>query len=286
MQIQKYVQREGQRIFIDIARNGCGSGCRYCYVDTAKERQILLEEKEIEEICAYLLDFDDLSDCFLSFCPNTEPLKSRESSSKVLKIIKSVSQFGLAVQISTKERIEPDFISELSELALRKNQFFFNISLPYLTGLDNIEPRAGKLEERLENFRLIADYEAATSCLYIKPFSWMTEKDFQKYVSIIRKHRPDFVCVGAAFHIDNNQIQPCRTYYHAEEATELMADSQIRQMMEFAGKIHRETGVRTVYSTECSISTECGIPCGIEFFRYEPKMCEGCPRRKEGVHEK
>lgn len=276
MEIEKYVQREGHRIFVDIARSGCGSGCKYCYVDTAKKRQELLNEQDVDEISDYLSALNGLSNCFLSFSPNTEPLKSRESYTAVLKIIESVSQYGMPVQISTKERIEPDFLSELEKLAIREKQFFINISIPYIDEVDIMEPLAGKLEERLENFHRLDGFKCVTSCLYIKPFNQMAARKLVKYIKIIQDYKPDYVCVGAAFDIDSGLIQPCRIYYQPDLASELMVRNQIGQMVEFAGNIREKTGVEVTYSTECNIVRMLGISCGVKFYQYRSELCDGC----------
>lgn len=45
--IDKCIQTEKDRIFVDIAHFGCGSGCRYCYITLPNAAQDLLSNDEI-----------------------------------------------------------------------------------------------------------------------------------------------------------------------------------------------------------------------------------------------
>ena len=100
----KYIIYENNRVFIDISKEGCGSGCTYCYVPSKNESQKLLSIEEIEKICIYVYRKYHNKIKIVSLCPNTEPLKSSQSIELVLNIANFFSPKDCIIQISTKEK--------------------------------------------------------------------------------------------------------------------------------------------------------------------------------------
>lgn len=147
---------ENKRVFIDVAYRGCGSGCKYCYVPSASEEQLLASYEDLMKVVYYLCANHMLDDRIVSFCPNTEPFKTRESAERVLFVIRQIKEYHCYIQISTKEYIDNEILQELEKLA-GDNIIFINISMPFLNALE-IEPGAASIQKRVENIERIVEY--------------------------------------------------------------------------------------------------------------------------------
>ena len=121
------------RIFVDIAYYGCGSGCQYCYTIKPNEKQKLITVDDKNNIINSLLKTKNLCDKIVSFSPNTEPFKSTESINTFTDIIREISTSGVYIQISTKEAMDVKCIELLNSLCKKNGQIIINVSLPFLT---------------------------------------------------------------------------------------------------------------------------------------------------------
>ena len=84
---------ENKRVFIDVAYRGCGSGCKYCYVTSASEEQLLASSEDLMKVVYYLCANHMLGDRIVSFCTNTKPFKTRESAERILFVIRQIKEF-------------------------------------------------------------------------------------------------------------------------------------------------------------------------------------------------
>lgn len=212
-QESKYIIVQDGRIFIDICEHGCGSGCIYCYAPYHNASQRLLNKEQIGLICKYIKDNYNCSKTIISLCPNTEPLKSKESVELILYIINFFADMDCYIQISTKEIIPKYFLEELHDLS--KSKKYINISVPVIKNSKILEPNAASIEERFSNFMMKNIYSNIDFCLYIKPFI-MREQEYDLYVEYIKRYQIDTVCVGPIF--NNDSEVPCISLYDKEKA--------------------------------------------------------------------
>lgn len=262
---------ENKRIFIDAAYRGCGNGCKYCYVPSASEKQLLASYEDLKKMVSYLSANHMLDDRIVSFCPNTEPFKTRESAERVLFVIRQIKEYQCYIQISTKEYIDHDILQELEKLAY-ENIIFINISIPFLNALE-IEPGAADIQKRVENIERIRQCMHLKCGLYIKPCTKDAINNAHWYINIIKKALPDYVCIGAAF--DKKTEVPCTSLYHQEDAEALIM-SQQKMLKEFASQIESVSECRVVYSSICAITqiTQCG--CTLDLGCYDRDFCKEC----------
>lgn len=262
---------ENKRVFIDVAYRGCGSGCKYCYVPSASEEQLLASYEDLMKVVYYLCANHMLDDRIVSFCPNTEPFKTRESAERVLFMIRQIKEYQCYIQISTKEYIDNDILQELEKLA-GENIIFINISMPFLNVLE-IEPGAASIQKRVENIERIVEYAHLNCGLYIKPCTKDAINNAHWYIKIIKKALPDYVCIGMAF--DKKTEIPCTSLYHQEDAGIIIA-SQQKVLKEFALQIESISKCRVVYSSICAITqiVQCG--CTLDLGCYDIDFCKGC----------
>lgn len=262
---------ENKRIFIDVAYHGCGSGCKYCYVLSSSEEQLLAPYEDLEKVVWYLSVNHMLDNQIVSFCPNTEPFKTRESAARVLFTISKIKEYPCHIQISTKEYIEYDILLELEKLA-GDDTIFINVSMPFLD-ISEIEPGAASIRRRVKNIERVAQCVHLKCGLYIKPFTKSAFNNLHLYIEIIKKVLPDYVCIGIAF--DKKAKIPCTSLYHLEDAEEVIATQQ-KMLREFALQIESITNCRVVYSSICAISQIDQIGCTLDLGRYEKGFCKGC----------
>lgn len=273
--LEKYIVARGQRIFIDISAHGCGSGCAYCYVDEKEEEQQLLSMCDIQSICELVERKYGCASKIISLCPNTEPLKSADSIKLILLIIRFFISRGSYVQISTKEKIPDYFLEEINGLA--RGRIFINISVPYITNADALEPGAASVSERLCNFILIEKYKNLNSCLYIKPFSERAFAEEKAYIDAINKYRVNTVCVGVNF--DTNEKNPCQSL-HNENVARVLFEKQGAELDRFVNVLRAHTKAKIFGSSVCCICSSLKQPCLLSLFNYDNVICEDCTCRE------
>ena len=262
---------ENKRVFIDVAYRGCGSGCKYCYVPSASAEQLLASYEDLVKVVGYLSANHLLDDQIVSFCPNTEPFKTRESAERVLFVIRRIKEYQCHIQISTKEYIDNDILQELEKLA-GDNKVFINISMPFLNASE-IEPGAADIQKRVENIERIGRYAHLKCGLYIKPCTKVAINNAHSYIKIIKEVSPDYVCIGIAF--DKKAKIPCTSLYHQEDA-ELIIATQQEMLKEFALQIKSISKCRVVYSSICAIAQIVQYGCTLDLGHYDIDFCKGC----------
>lgn len=262
---------ENKRVFIDVAYRGCGSGCKYCYVPSAPEKQLLASYKDLTKVVSYLSANHMLDNSIVSFCPNTEPFKTRESAERILFVIRQMNEYKCYIQISTKEYIDNGILQELEQLA-GNNTIFINISMPFLNRSE-IEPGAADIQKRVENIDRIAQYSHLKCGLYIKPCTKDAINNVHWYIKIIKKVLPDYVCIGGTF---NTKTKTTCTSLYCQENAEVIMATQKKMLKEFAQQIESRTKCRVVYSSICAITqiVQCG--CTLDLGRYDIDFCKGC----------
>lgn len=266
----EYIIVQEERIFIDICERGCGSGCLYCYAPYHNDPQKLLNKKQIDAICRYIKNNYNFDKKIISLCPNTEPLKSKESIELILYIIDFFSEKDCYIQISTKEIIPEYFLKKIHDLD--KSKIYINISVPSISNSDVLEPNAASVEERFNNFAMKEIYYNIKFCLYIKPFV-MKEQDREVYIKYIKHYHIDIVCVGPTF--NNDSEVPCISLYNKDKAQK-MYHTQVESMNEFIESLRSETNAKVFGSSICCIYNEYYNDCILELFNYSNQICKDC----------
>ncbi len=276
--ISEYLQIFNNRIFFDIASNGCGSNCIYCFTKNPGAPQELLSLKVIHRLCEQIKEVDSISEYILSLCPNTEPLKSDHSRKLVFHIIQELCSYVKCVQISTKEYIPIDFLQKLNKVATVPGKIRISISLPYLSFTDQIEPGAASIKERLVNINNIKKYEGLSSILYLRPFNKQMILDKDLYVKAILDYMPNDICLGAEFvhKVDNDQL--CTFMYDNNMSKIIFTRADIDDVFAFAEYIRKKTGYKVFFSSVCNISNCLDYDCVLKLFKYDKRYCVDCSK--------
>lgn len=274
--ISEYIQIFDRRIFFDVASDGCGSGCVYCFSKHPALKQVLLSEETINSICEEILNLPNCNETIISLCPNTEPMKSKESRELVKLIIGRLASKVKFVQIATKEEIPISFLEFLNKTATFEGQIRISISLPYLHNVNIIEPNAGDIFSRIKNFSNIQKYSKLVSILYLRPFNKQMLIDKIEYAKLIRTYHPDNICLGAEFvpRVDGEQL--CTYMYNTQLATEIFERAEIEDIFEFAEYIRKETHCKVFYSSICNIANCSDYGCILDLKKYDTRYCKDC----------
>lgn len=281
--LNENVKFDEGRIFIDITYKGCGSGCSYCYVNTKSENQLLISSLELKQVIDYIIESDKYikgkEGSIISLCPNTEPLKSKESIRLVEMILKKFLPEGNPIQISTKEKIDEEIFKNIQNYIKYKSQLYVNISLPTISKSEIIEPGAANIRDRIENFNLIKKYDMIHSILYIKPFMTITLEDRENYLEIIEKYKPDSICIGIDFLKYNldKEICPCDLLYKDIESSKKAIKIAINKgFNEFSKQIQIASSKIVFHSSICIIAYVLGVKPKLNINNKYKILCSNC----------
>lgn len=268
---QSLLIEEDGRVFIDVAYEGCGSGCKYCYVSSSADRQLLASYADLGRAVEYLNIRYQNRECIISFCPNTEPFKTKDSIDRVLFVLYRLKGSKFHVQISTKEYISDALLHELNDLA-GSSAIFINVSIPFLN-MKEMEPGAADIEKRILNIERIQHYPGLKCGLYIKPCFSKTIYDAEKYIAVIHQKRPDYICIGVAF--DQKADTPCATLHRETDAAAVIS-AQKDLIIKFAEKLQASVECPVVYSSICAVFQAGYAPCSLDLWRYDRTFCNAC----------
>lgn len=132
----------------------------------------------------------------ISYCPHTEPFKTRESSEALLYVVRRLAKHKNLMQLATKQII-PDYFIEEACRVLYDGQLTAFISISSFGMQKFYEPYAESYHERLKNIGKLKT-TAIKSCLYLKPFLF-SENETEQLIKVILDYVPDAVCVGSIY---------------------------------------------------------------------------------------
>ena len=284
--ISEYLQIFDKRIFFDIASEGCGNGCVYCFTKNPRLAQSLLPIRVVDELCEAILNLPDCQDSVISFCPNTEPMKSVKSRELIYYAICKLQKNVKSIQIATKEEIPVDFLEQINKIATIPLKIRISVSMPYLDFLNQIEPHAAHIANRLNNFRNIRQFSNLVSILYLRPFNEQMMKNRKRYVEIINKYNPDDICVGAEFVPKQAEDQLCTFMYDSSIAPSIFTGAPIEDIFSFVDFLRMETGRKFFFSSICNIANNIrDYGCILKLYKYDKRYCKDCVMQKDNGYE-
>lgn len=274
--ISPYLQVFKKRIFFDIVSDGCGSGCVYCFSKNPQNKQTFLKEETLDILCDRICEIPDCQEYILSFCPNTEPMKSSKSRELVYYVIKRLHSHVKYIQIATKENIPIEYLKQLDALVHTPSKIRISISLPYLDQVALIEPNAACVNLRLQNFYNIKPFPGLCSILYLRPFNAQMRDNQDRYVEIIETYKPDEICVGAEFvpKVDSQQL--CTFMYDNDLAPSIFTKPDLDDVFAFASYLRNRTHCKIFFSSVCNIANQSNYGCVLNLYNYNHQYCHDC----------
>lgn len=189
------------RVFINNII-GCVSECKYCYlkeigiqqVDVYSAEEVIAEFERLYDVSPKktIISFGCYSECMLN-----------ENLPEIEKLIKYFADQGYYIQISTKRKIDSNWLKKIEESLIRKAQLNIFISLPVLERAGEIEPKTDCIEDRISNFKYCSENGKIEFYMYIKPFlDGITSEDVEKYVLLQKEYKIKTI-VGNKFRFDS-----------------------------------------------------------------------------------
>lgn len=275
-QISPYLQIFKKRIFFDIVADGCGSGCVYCFSKHPQNEQSFLSIDTLDMLCDRICEVPNCHEYILSFCPNTEPMKSKESRALVYHVVERLhSQFKF-IQIATKEKIPIEYLDNLNSLVGTPSKIRISISLPYLEHVSLIEPYAAGVDQRLQNFYNIRLFPNLCSILYLRPFNIQMVQNQERYAEIIETYAPNEICVGAEFvpKVDSQQL--CTFMYDKKLAPAIFTKPELEDVFAFAKYLREKTHRKIFFSSICNIANQSDYGCLLNLRNFDHRYCIDC----------
>lgn len=264
------------RVFVNITRRGCGSGCSYCYVEEFQAPQVLLSEQEvvsaIEATMAEPLFVNGREGTIVSFCPDTEPFKTEISTELMIKAVTLAASRGNRIQISTKEVVPLTFWKACSKLQRYYGQFVVFVSLTTFRKAATVEPFAAVPEQRLTNFAA-AKADGIAACLYVKPFTKVTGSDLWFFQAAVAASRPSAVCVGMIYQSSVPAVESMGKHpAHAELSTRGVTTS----LENFVAALEKSCDVPIFYTSVCVSGALASSRPRPNVRRVLPNLCTNC----------
>jgi DNA repair photolyase len=262
----------GDRVFIDVASAGCGSGCTYCYISHPNGAQVVASRDDVHAAVENLLEdtrfHPGALGTIISLSPSSEPFKSSESTDRTSQVLRKVIPLGNPVQIATKERVAARVWAAIADAQVQTGQVVVFISVSTLRKTAALEPQAALPAIRFLNFEA-GRTAGIRTCLYVKPFLAQTSRELDAFVHVVEEHRPDAVCVGILY--TNN---PTHKQGHPV-FTEWTSPGMPESGTAFRTAVAR-TGVPTFYNAGCVNAYFLDRRPAVPIWSKFPQLCVGC----------
>jgi len=249
------IQINRNRFFINVSIYGCGNSCEYCYVKGSKNKQRLIEIEELKSSLHFIENQPTFSfgskGALISLCPDTEPFKSKSSAKLVKCILEKFLPLSNPIQISTKQVIPEGIIRTIKTHQKYKGQITIFTSNNTISQASNIEPFAAPIDQRFKNFKICKEYDI-NSCLYIKPITNDTLKDYELYIKKIKEFKPDSICMGILYECLDKKIDKLVNFKHPSHSELIIASEKtIQHIWKFKELISKEIYIPIFHSSIC-----------------------------------
>ena len=262
----------GDRVFVDIAVDGCGSGCAYCYISHPSGTQVIASPEDVDEAVDGVLQDARFKPGTLgttvSVSPSTEPFKSPASTDLISQVLRRVVPLGNPVQIATKERVDVRVLTTIANAQVQNGQVVVFVSVSTVRKAAALEPGAAPPLARFVNFER-ARTAGVQTCLYVKPFLAQTSRELDDFICVVQQHRPDAVCVGVLYTSNSTlkQRHPVQTTWTSPGMPESGAA--------FRAAI-AETGIPTFFNSLCVNAFFLDRRPSLPVWSELPQLCVGC----------
>jgi hypothetical protein len=243
---------ENGRIFLDLASQGCGVGCRYCYI---AEPAAGVRPLPVAQIRATLVQ---LMEVLGSARPESPPLLTIGADTEVSAhpdIVRNAEEclaFGaehqLPAQLATKFPLPPSLLSCLNSWPAQAPTPVVFTTITTVTRFRELEPGAPPPIVRADNFSL--PRQRWLSYALVKPFHSASARDSDELLDLFLRKRPDGVVVGAHYQHEPAGARQNGDRYGHPFATGWSSYGLTEQGRAFANKLH-ESGLRRFLNTRC-----------------------------------
>jgi hypothetical protein len=264
------------RAFIPLASNGCGVGCKYCYIDNPAERISALPASRVNELLqtvrAYMDDRPLEARPVLAIGCDTEVAVSPETVTNALVCLDFAREHNLPVQLATKFPLHASLRQALDHWPYTDSPPVIFTTITTIALSKRIEPNAPTPAERAANFR--PHSPAWRSYALIKPFLAIPNEDRRDLIELLRTRRPDGVVVGIRYRRAPNFNTPGDAHPVASDWIATLPSATARRL---ATQLS-DTGLRVFMNTQCVTAWHNRSSDGQVVKEKFPHLCVGCGR--------
>ena len=265
------MRRDGNRAFLEFAREGCGAGCKYCYIVNPHAQPRYFEESELEDFNRQLRQEPTLSIAAIG-C-DTDPFATDTATRITLRYLETCAELDLAVQISTKFPLPGTVLEVLESWGGTRRPVVFT-TITTVDQASNLEPGAPDPATRAENFRIPRN--SWLSAALIKPVLSLTDGDTTSLVNLIVTSGPDAAVVGARYR--NSARKTISGGMELHPFTPNWAGSLDQDRAHALRRMFEKHGLMTFFNTECVVDFFNRTGDGVRIKRQFPILCVECAR--------
>lgn len=274
-----FIDRNYDRVFLPLARRGCGVGCSYCYIDGPRDEveplsqthaERLLDQVEEESTATLQRPLTVAIGC------DTESLRNPLLVTRTVAALERARLLNLPVQLATKYVI-PDSIRVI--LDGWPNQNYRPIVFTTVTCTQSaatVEPGAPPAAERARNFDV--GNGRWVSVALVKPFLKLNRAESEDLARLIVSASPNAAVVGVTYRRARSEsldgVHPFARGWSADRPSDRA--EEFRLSLESGG-------VRTFANTECVVDFFNHTGHGRTIFESHRYLCVGCGRCEEGT---
>lgn len=265
------LRRDGNRVFLEFAEEGCGAGCKYCYIKKPEANPRYYSESRLRMFNRQLREEPNLSIAAIG-C-DTDPFATDTATRIALRYLATCADLDLAVQISTKFALPEEVLGALDSWTGSKRPVVFT-TITTVNSADTIEPGAPDPNVRATNFGIRR--KTWLSVALVKPVLSLTEDDTNRLVDLIVTHGPDAAVVGARY----RSVRNTPTSYGLElhPFTSDWAGALDEDRANNLRRLLADHGLKTFYNTECVVDFFNRTGDGRRIKEEFPNLCVSCER--------
>jgi len=264
------------RAFIPLASNGCGVGCKYCYIDNPAEAISALPASRVNEhlqaVRTYMDNRPPEARPVLAIGCDTEVAVSPEAVTNALMCLDFAREHNLPVQLATKFPLHGSLRRVLDRWPYADSPPVIFTTITTIALSKRIEPNAPAPAERAANFG--PHSPTWRSYALIKPFLAIPNKDREDLVDLLRSKRPDGVVVGIRHRRAASMNTPGHAHPVARDWIGTPPSVAARRLVAQLS----DAGFRVFINTQCVTAWHNRSADGQVVKEEFPHLCVGCGR--------
>jgi DNA repair photolyase len=265
------------RIFIELAEEGCGIGCRYCYISgpstPVQPLPMTVIAKNLEDIPERFRYSQGKNGPLLSVGCDTEIGANPAVSGNADLCLAFAAEQRLPLQLATKFPLDDSLVKRLDQWPDDAPTPIVFTTITTITRHREMEPKAPPPLERAHNFKI--PRKKWLSYALVKPFGPASISDTGPLLELFTTTQPDGVVVGTQYNRGTAKLSERNEYKEHPYIRNWYSKDPMEEALEFAEKI-RENGFEVFLSTRCATAHHNKSDHGLIIHNQYPMLCVKC----------